>query len=57
MSRIRIAAHFFEANKIWLKLCCKMYECKSIITWQNILIMNLYATRNIKRYNILVLHF
>lgn len=34
-----------------------MYECKNVITWKIILIINLYATRNIKRCNILVLHF
>lgn len=60
MSRIRIAAQFFEANKIWLKLRCLILllnECKNVFTWKNISITNLYATRDIKRYNILVLHF
>lgn len=60
MSRIRITDQFFEANKIWLKLRCLfllLNECNNVFTWKNILIMNLYATRNIKRYDILVLHF
>lgn len=60
MSRIRIAAQFLGANKIWLKLRCLfllLNECKNVFTWKNISIINLYATRDIKRYNILVLHF